>query len=106
MSVHGSMAKSSQWCTGKLGNSHLCCLVHTLSPAFRTEFSRLCRLRSFALDVLCRDNVRDRASETLKMFSTEPETSELDNIHASGLMPSCSFLPVLFLWQPMWSTPS
>lgn len=33
-----------------------------------------------------------KASETLKMFSTEPDASDLMHIYTTGLMPGC-FLP-------------
>ncbi len=41
--------------------------------------------------MLCHDNIRHKASETLKMFSTEPDDSDHTNIYTTGLMPGCSF---------------
>ena len=37
-----------------------------------------------------------RASETLKMFSTEPDASDRTNSYTTGLMPACSLPP----WTP------
>jgi len=55
-----------------------------------------CRLCSCTLNVLCHDNIRHKASETLKMFSTEPDASDRTHIYTTGLMPGCS-LPS---WTP------
>ena len=55
-----------------------------------------CRLWFWTLDALCHDNIRHKANETLKMFSTEPDASDLTHIYTTGLMPGCSFLP----WTP------
>ena len=43
--------------------------------------------------MLCHDNLCHRASETLKMFSVEPDISDRTSIDATGLMPGCSFPP-------------
>ena len=40
--------------------------------------------------------MRYKASETLRMFSTEPDVSDCTNIYTTGLMPGC-FLPP---WTP------
>ena len=46
--------------------------------------------------MLYHDNIRHKASETLKMFSTEPEASDYTDIYTTGLMPGCSLPP----WTP------
>ena len=55
-----------------------------------------CRLCSCTLDALCHDNIRHKASETLKMFSIEPEASDRPDMYTAGLMPGCSLPP----WTP------
>jgi len=55
-----------------------------------------CRLCSCTLNVLCHDDIRHKASETLKMFSTEPDASDLTSIYTTGLMPGWSLPP----WTP------
>ncbi len=92
----------SSCCAGKRIN-----IVHRLLRQFvwyslyvklsflRWAFS-FCRLCSCPLGALCHDNIRHKASETLRMFSTEPDASDLTNIYATGLRPGCS-LPS---WTP------
>jgi hypothetical protein len=55
-----------------------------------------CRLCSCTLNALCHDNIRHKASETLKMFSTEPDASDRTDMYTAGLMPGCSLPP----WTP------
>jgi len=55
-----------------------------------------CRLCSCPLGILCHDNIRHKASKTLKIFATEPDASDLTHIYTTGLRPGCSLPP----WTP------
>jgi hypothetical protein len=55
-----------------------------------------CRLCSCTLDVFCHVNIRHKASETLRMFSTEPDASDRTHIYTTGLGPGSPLPP----WTP------
>ena len=86
------------------GKLRLACviLMQFMSYSLYVELSfsgwafSFCRLCSCTCDVFCHVNIRHKASETLRMFSTEPDASSHTHRCTTGLRSGC-FLPP---WTP------